>query len=179
MPVINALSKNDYVKARSGERINFDGTCVVYWMQRSQRARDNRALNIAVEVANLLAKPVVVFFALRANAHHANYRHYHFMMHGLMDVAAGLQRRGIGFVLRRYPDDDILQFCAQVKPCLVVSDEDALRRAEAGRSRVARELAVAFWTVDADVIVPSRLLGKEHYAARTVRPKIHQHLVRF
>ncbi len=179
MSAIDAFAQNDYVKVRSAETGNVDGTCVVYWMQRSQRARDNRALNIAVEVANLLAKPVVVFFALRANTHHANYRHYHFMMHGLMDVAAGLQRRGIGFVLRRYPDDDILQFCAQVKPCLVVSDEDALRRAEAGRARAARELAASFWTVDADVVVPSRLFGKEHYAARTIRPKIHQQLARF
>jgi len=28
------------------------------------------------------------------------------------------------------------------------------------------------WTVDADVIVPSKLLEKEHYAARTIRPRI-------
>jgi deoxyribodipyrimidine photo-lyase len=61
----------------------------------------------------------------------------------------------------------------------VISDEDPLRGAEAGRARVARELATAFWTVDADVIVPSRLLGKEHYAARTIRPKIHRELPSF
>jgi deoxyribodipyrimidine photo-lyase len=29
------------------------------------------------------------------------------------------------------------------------------------------------------VIVPSQLLGKEHYAARTIRPKIHQQLPKF
>jgi deoxyribodipyrimidine photo-lyase len=40
-------------------------------------------------------------------------------------------------------------------------------------------LAVSFWTVDSDVIVPSRLLGKEHYAARTIRPKIDNELPRF
>ena len=148
-------------------------------MQRSQRAMDNRALNIAVAAANALTKPVVVFFGLRRNAHHANDRDYHFMVQGLADVAAGLKKRGIGFVLRRHPEHDILQFCAQVKPCLVISDEDPLRRAEQGRARAVQELAVSFWTVDADVIVPSRLLGKEHYAARTIRPKIHQQLPRF
>jgi deoxyribodipyrimidine photo-lyase len=40
-------------------------------------------------------------------------------------------------------------------------------------------LVSSFWTVDSDVIVPSRLLGKEHYAARTIRPKIHKELPRF
>ena len=35
---------------------------------------------------------------------------------------------------------------------------------------MAREIQVPFWTVDADVIIPTRLLGKEHYAARTIRP---------
>jgi deoxyribodipyrimidine photo-lyase len=44
---------------------------------------------------------------------------------------------------------------------------------------VASKLAVPFWTVDADVIVPTRLLGKEHYAARTIRPKIQALLPRF
>ena len=44
---------------------------------------------------------------------------------------------------------------------------------------MAREINVPFWTVDADVIVPTRLLGKEHYAARTIRPKIHALLPEF
>jgi deoxyribodipyrimidine photo-lyase len=101
------------------------------------------------------------------------------MLRGLAAVAEGLQRRGIGFVLRRHPEHDILQFCAQVRPCLVVSDEDPLRRAEWGRARATGGLAMPFWTVDSDVIVPSRLFGKEHYAARTIRPKMHKELPLF
>jgi deoxyribodipyrimidine photo-lyase len=178
MPSIDTPAKNPYVTART-KGLNVDGTCVVYWMQRSQRASDNGALNISVAAANALSKPVVVFFGLRGRAYHANYRHYHFMLQGLADVAAGLRKRGIGFVLRRDPDHDIARFCAQVRPCLVIADEDPLRRAEQGRARAARELAAPFWTVDSDVIVPSRLLGKEHYAARTIRPKIHKELSRF
>jgi deoxyribodipyrimidine photo-lyase len=178
MSLIDTIAKNPYVTVRNKESLNLDGTCVVYWMQRSQRATDNPALNIAVTAANALTKPVLVFFGLRRNAHHANYRHYHFMLQGLADVSKGLKKRGIGFVLRRHPEHDILQFCAQVRPCFVISDEDPLRRAEWGRARAAGELAVSFWTVDSDVIVPSRLLGKEHYAARTIRPKIHQELPR-
>ena len=107
MSLIDTIAKNPYVTVRNKESLNLDGTCVVYWMQRSQRATDNRALNIAVTAANALTKPVVVFFGLRRNAHHANYRHYYFMLQGLADVAEGLQKRGVGFVLRRHPDHDI------------------------------------------------------------------------
>jgi deoxyribodipyrimidine photo-lyase len=148
-------------------------------MQRSQRAKDNPALNLAIEAANLLKKPAVVFFSLIPNAHHANRRHYPFMLEGLRDVALGLRERGIGFVWRRFPDHGLLEFCSEVRPCVVVSDENPMRGAERLRTRMAREIQVPFLTVDADVIIPTRLLGKEHYAARTLRPKIHALLPEF
>ena len=44
----------------------------------------------------------------------------------------------------------------------VIGDENPLREAEHWRVRAAQYLKVPFWTVDADVVVPSRLLGKEH-----------------
>ncbi len=34
-------------------------------------------------------------------------------------------------------------------------------------------------SVDADVVVPSAIIGREQYAARTIRPRIHAHLGRF
>jgi deoxyribodipyrimidine photo-lyase len=72
-----------------------------------------------------------------------------------------------------------LKFCSEVRPCVVVSDENPMAGAERVRTRMAREIEVPFWTVDSDVIIPTRLLGKEHYAARTIRPKIHALLPEF
>jgi len=177
--LIDRISHQARVTIRNHAEIDATGNCVVYWMQRAQRSSDNPALNVAVEIANDLDKPAVVFFRLRADAHNANHRHYHFMLTGLREITAGLVRRRIGFALSDSPEQDILRFCHLVKPCLVIGDEDPLRRAERGRSRVERILSVPFWTVDADVIVPSRLLGKEHFAARTIRPKIHALLPQF
>lgn len=156
-----------------------NGRCVVYWMARAQRAHDNPALNVAVEAGNLLGKPVVVFFQLLGSAHHANLRHYEFMRRGLAELPRALRQRQVGFVLRRYPEHDFLRFCSEIEPCLVIGDENPLRQAEQAKARVAGALRVPFWTVDADVIVPTRLLGKEHYAARTIRPKIHELLPKF
>ncbi|HXV47173.1 MAG TPA: deoxyribodipyrimidine photo-lyase [Candidatus Binatia bacterium] len=179
MTLTKTLTRDPRVTDRNGLAPNQEGDCVVYWMQRSQRARNNLALNVAIEAANELAKPVVVFFALRSDAHHANHRHYQFMLDGLGGLADGLRERNVGFVLRRSPEQSVLRFCREVNPCLLIGDEDPQRNAEKRRARVARELKAPFWTVDSDVIVPTRLLGKEHFAARTIRPKLHQRLDEF
>lgn len=155
------------------------GECVLYWMQRAQRAKDNPALNVAIEIANELKKPVLVYFSLVPRSHHANLRHYQFLVEGLEDIRAGLKKRGVGFLLRRYPDHSLLQLCSELRPCLIVGDENPLREAEERKTKVASQLQIPFWTVDADVVVPSRLLGKEHYAARTIRPKIQAQLEKF
>ena len=48
-----------------------------------------------------------------------------------------------------------------------------------GARLAADRLRVPFWTVDADVIVPTALLKKEQYAARTISPRIHALLDEF
>lgn len=110
---------------------------------------------------------------------HANIRHYAFLQQGIAGIARRLHERGIGFVLRRYPDHHLVKFCEEVRPALVIGDENPLREPRKWRQLVSKQLRVPFWTVDADVIVPSRLLMKEQYAARTARPVIHRLLADF
>lgn len=148
-------------------------------MQRAQRAIDNPALDIAVDVANELHKPVVVFFAPVLFYPHANLRHYSFLVEGVADIAGELRKRNIGFVLRRFPQHSLLRFCEEVKPALVVGDENPMREPESWRRKAARELRVPLWTVDADVVVPSKLLEKAQYAAHTIRPRLGAQLSRF
>lgn len=172
------LAQDARVTIRRGGTPDAGGRCVVYWMQRAQRAVDNPALDTAIEAANILGKPVVVFFAL-VSYPNANWRHYQFMVEALTDTAARLAKRNVGFVLRRHPDSDLAAFCTEARASLVVGDENPLREPERWRQELARKLHVPFWTVDADVIVPSKLLVKEQFAARTIRPRIHALLPKF
>jgi len=151
------LTRNPRVTVRRDGAPDSEGTCVVYWMQRAQRAVDNPALDVAVEAANALRKPVVVFFAPRPFPP-ANLRHYGFLVQGIPDIAEALEKRNIGFILRRFPDHSLLTFGEEVRPALVVGDENPIRQARAWRETVAKKLKVPLWTVDADVIVPSKLL---------------------
>lgn len=149
-----------------------DAHCVVYWMQRSQRALDNPALDLAVDLANALGLPCVVFLAPVPYYPHANLRHYRFLQQGITDIAERCERRNVGFVLRRYPEHSLLKFCDELKAALVVSDENPLREPNSWREKAAKRLRVPLYTVDADVIVPTKLLGKEQYAARIIRPRL-------
>jgi len=173
------LAEDPRVTVRRSGAPDPQGSCVVYWMQRAQRGRDNPALDIAIAAANELRKPVVVFFAPVPFYPHANLRHYRFLVEGIPDIAAALARRNVGFVLRRYPESSLLRFCDEVKPALVVGDENPMREPEGWRRKAAKRLRVPFWTVDADVIVPSKLLEKAQYSAHIIRPRLVAHMERF
>jgi deoxyribodipyrimidine photo-lyase len=172
MDKLEQLASNPRVTVRRRGAPDALGKTVVYWMQRAQRALDNPALDLAVEVANALHQPVVIFFAPVPFYPHANLRHYAFLEQGIPDIADRARQRGIGFVLRRYPDHRLPKFCEEVKASIVIGDENPLREPGHWRELATRKLTVPLWTVDADVVVPSRLLEKEQYAARTIRPRL-------
>lgn len=148
-------------------------------MQRAQRAVDNPALNVAVDAANALSKPLVVFFAPVPFYPHANLRHYRFLNQAIPGIASGLTRKNIGLVLRRFPNHSLLRFCEEMRPALVIGDENPMRELESWRRKATAKLKIPFWSVDADVIVPSKLFEKAQYSARIIRPKLRAHLERF
>lgn len=153
-----------------------EGRAVVYWMQRAQRADDNPALDLAIAAANEVRKPLVVLFVIDPRYPSSNLRHFHFMLEGLAEIPAALAGRGAGFVARVGGRDEVARFCAEVGAVALVGDENPLRHGERWRRDVARELRVPFWTVDADVVVPSALMPKEQWSAATIRPRITRHL---
>jgi deoxyribodipyrimidine photo-lyase len=176
---IDTLAADPRITIRRPGAPDLEGEAVVYWMQRAQRAVDNPALDVAIAAGNELGKPIVVFFGLNPFVAGANLRHYQFLAEGLHDIRAGLHRRGVGFVLRRYPFHRLVPFFDEVRPALIVGDENPLRQTERWREQIAESVLAPVWTVDADVVVPSNLLETEQYAARTIRPRIHQHLPAF
>jgi deoxyribodipyrimidine photo-lyase len=151
------------------------GTYVLYWMQQSQRARFNPALETAVAFANRLALPVLVGFGLTASYPEANARHYTFMLQGLAEVETALRRRGIGFELRLGEPDRIAIDLAR-KAAVIICDRGYLRHQKAWRDRVARTVGCRMVEVEGDAVVPVAITSeKSEIGARTIRPKIQRH----
>ena len=176
---LHTLSEDPRVTVRRGGVPDPYGRCVVYWMQRAQRGVDNHAVDIAVEVANLLGLPLVVYFAGISNFPHANLRHYVFLNQGLKDIEEDLARRNIAFVMRRSPHESYEKLLADVCAAFLIGDENPMREPERWRKELASRVRIPFWTVDADVIVPSKLIEKAQYGAYTIRPRLYRLLPEF
>jgi deoxyribodipyrimidine photo-lyase len=155
------------------------GRFVVYWMQASQRVECNHALEHAIEQANGLGLPVIVFFGLTESYPEANERHYRFMLEGLAEVGASLERRGMRFIVRPVPPEQgIVELSKEA--ALVVVDRDYLRHTRAWREIAARGMKCPLVQIETNVVVPvEEASTKEEYAAATIRPKIMKKLDRF
>lgn len=154
------------------------GKCVLYWMQQSQRAEFNPALEYAIEQANARRLPVVVGFALTAYPG-ANRRHDLFMLEGLRETEKRLAARGIGFCIRPGPPEDVIPQLAK-NAALLVADVGYLRVQRQWREAVAKRVACPVVFVEGDAIVPVTVISDHaEFAARTIRPKIHKQLATF
>ena len=183
MTSLEELADDPRIGVRSGGGIDPRGRCVVYRMRRSQRALDNPALETAITTANVLEQPVVVFFGLLARHPVANLRHSTFMLQGLAETAQQIVKSKIGFVARicsgANSDREFARFCREVGPSLVIGDEDPARSPRKWKRETLLYPSAPLWSVDADVVVPSRLLEKEQFAARTIRARIRARLAQF
>jgi deoxyribodipyrimidine photo-lyase len=155
------------------------GRYVLYWMQQSQRAFGNHALEFAIREANRLKVPIVVGFGITQRFPQGQERHYAFMLEGLRETEAALRERGIKLAVRLSPPP-LAALDLAAGAAVLVMDRGYLRFQRRWRERVAREAACRVVQVETDVVVPVDTASeREEYAARTFRPKIHRHLARF
>jgi deoxyribodipyrimidine photo-lyase len=152
------------------------GDYVLYWMQQSQRAEENHALEYAVELANHLKQSLMVVFGIMDDYPEANLRHLTFMLEGLQETQQALAKRGIKMVVRPgHPAQVALQ--AGKTASVIVCDRGYLRHQKQWRREVAINADCRVVQVESDVLVPIEVVSdKAEYAARTIRPKIKHEL---
>jgi len=168
----------DRVQPLNDRGVQANGRYVLYWMQQSQRATHNPALTRALQHANDEGLPLLVVFGLMDDYPEANLRHYTFMLEGLQETQQRLRERGLKMIVRHGRPDDVALHYAE-EAALLVTDRGYLRHQTQWRSRVAQEAPCRVEQVEGDVVVPvETVTDKAEYAARTIRPKIHEHLER-
>ncbi|QYZ80188.1 deoxyribodipyrimidine photolyase [Methanofollis formosanus] len=155
------------------------GEHVLYWMQASQRAEGNPALEHAVAEANRLEKPLLVCFCLDPRGEGRQARHLGFMLEGLAETGKCLADRGIAFLLRAGPPAEVVAGLAD-DAALVVADRGYLHGQVEDRTRLADRLAVPLVEVEGEVVVPVETASaKEEWSAATFRRRIARHLEPF
>jgi len=151
-----------------------DGKYVLYWMQQSQRAKFNHALEYAIDRANNANQPVLVAFGLMDDYPEANERHYRFMLEGLQETQEALRDRGIRMVVQLGSPDEVAVRLGE-DASLIVCDRGYLRHQRAWRDHVAEAAGCQVVQVESDLVVPVEAVSDHsEFAARTIRPKIHR-----
>ncbi len=160
------------IKTLNDDEPDSSGGYVLYWMQHSQRAYFNHALEHAVRLANDENEPIIVGFGLMTDYPEANERHFAFMLDGLCETAERLSERGIKLVVMRgNPDEVALKLARSASS--VVCDCGYLRHQRQWRERVASGAGRRVVQVEADVVVPVDCASdRAENAARTLRPKL-------
>jgi deoxyribodipyrimidine photo-lyase len=151
------------------------GDYVLYWMQAFRRASDNAALDYAIERANELGVPCLVYEALRPDYPHASERLHAFVLEGARDTSARLQARGVThvFFLPREPAHArgvVARLASRAR--LVVSDDWPSLGVPAHNAAAAARMRCPFVVVDDCAVVPLALLEKREASARTLRPRL-------
>ena len=132
---------------------------VLYWMTAARRTRFNFALDHAVEAACRLAKPLVVFEALRCDYPHASERFHRFVLDGMSDNAARFAASGVAYLGYVEPSrgagKGLLAALAK-DACAVVTDEFPCFFLPRMVSAAASGLDVRLETVDGNGLLPLR-----------------------
>ena len=167
------------VKSLNNEQ-SIDGP-VIYWMSRDQRVRHNWSLLFARHLSQESGQPLIVIFNLVPSYPEATLRHYDFMLKGLMEVEKKLGTLNIPFVvLFGNPASELPRCIENRKGGAVVADFSPLKIFRAWKKKVLEQISVPFYEVDAHNIVPCRSASdKLEFSARTIRPKIKNHLDTF
>ncbi len=149
-----------------------DGQYVVYWMQASQRTVQNDALAYAIQTANAMHKPLLVYFGVTASFPDANRRPYRFMLEGIQELETALKAMGIPLLVHA---DGIAKGLEPLYECMayLVTDRAYTRHERSWRAHVAQKAPCAMMMVETNVVVPvGHVSDKQEYSAATFRRKI-------
>jgi len=155
------------------------GNFVLYWMQATQRAEYNHALEYSILKANKLNCPILVYFGISESYPEANSRHYWFMLEGLKEVQLTLQENGINLVIKRIsPEMGAIELAKSAS--MVVVDQGYTKTERKWTKHVAEKIRCPLIQVESNVIVPISVASpKEEYSAATLRPKINKILKQY
>lgn len=149
-----------------------NNTYILYWMQASQRTKNNHALEYSIQLANKYQKPLVVFFGITETFPDSNLRHYHFMLQGLKDIETSLLDKQIPLIIKKIsPDKGAISLADNA--CVVICDKGYLKIQRQWRKTVATQIKCPCVQIESNIIVPvEETSNKQEYAAYTIRPKI-------
>ncbi|WP_426350733.1 deoxyribodipyrimidine photo-lyase [Alloiococcus sp. CFN-8] len=175
------MIQDERIKSLNNKELNQEGLYVLYWMESSQRAEYNHALEYALDRANSLGLPLIVYIGIHKNSLHeeAQERHFVFMLQGLKELEKALQKRGLKLLaVDISPEKGAIILSKEA--ALVVVDRGYSTKQRQWREESSSEMACPLIQIETDVIVPVEEASfKEEYSAATFRRRVTKRLYEF
>lgn len=165
------------VRALNDRSVVDSGECVLVWIHHAVRAHENPALDVAVQLANALRKPLLIYQGLGGEHRFNSDRHHAFILEGARDFAAQLAAKQWGSSVRfvfHLPTDPSsaspLRALIQRAAVFITEDFPAppFPRWTTAHARAAGCMTIA---VDAACVVPMQSIGKGYDRAFKFRSK--------
>jgi deoxyribodipyrimidine photo-lyase len=168
---------SERVRLLNDARIRPGAKYVLYWAQINRRLDFNHALEYAAEIANDLKLPVLVYEGLTNQHPFASKRFHQFVLDGVPDNKVRAAELGLGYIFYSHarhenPNDVLYRLAAHA--AVVITDDFPGYLAAAHNATVPTKIRIPYYVIDASCIVPMAAIGKQEYAAYTIRPKIHR-----
>ncbi|MFO0913532.1 MAG: NAD(P)-binding protein [Pirellulales bacterium] len=139
-----------------------DGEYVLYWTHSALRADENPALETALELADVLRLPMVVYQGLSESYPYASDRHHRFVLEGALDLRRQLAARRIGYVLHVERPGARGPYLVEMarRAALVVTDDMPVRPLTSWMRALGRHVTAPIVAVDTACVVPMRVIGR-------------------
>ncbi len=166
---------SERVQLLNDKKENKSAKYVLYWMQVYKRVHDNHALDFAIEKANELNLPLVVYEGLKFYYPWASDRIHTFILEGVEQKRVEFKNLGATYVFYLQTDKDAPKQTVKklaAKAALIVTDDFPCFIIPGHNKAIAEKTEIPVYTVDSNGIIPMSKFEKEEYAAYTIRPKI-------
>ena len=171
---------SDRIQISNASPINSNGDYVLYWMTAFRRPNFNFALERAVELANQLEKPLLVFEPLRIGYRWASRRFHQFVIQGMQVNRTAFESAGasyLAYVERSSGEGSGLVERLAERAAAVISDDCPAFFYPALHRLLQRKLAVRWESVDANGILPMRVAPKVFSRAHFFRSFLQKNLL--
>ena len=152
---------------------------MLYWLQTAMRTAGNHALTFAIEQANRLRLPLLVYQGLRPDYPWASDRFHTFILESAYDLSRDFQERGIPYVF--YLDPGLERRPAGSPPplitlarraALVVTDYFPTFIVPRQLRSLREKVDTPVIAVDSCTLIPLRYHDREYSSARAIRPRL-------
>jgi len=168
---------NERVGLLNEKPINKKAKYVMYWMQIFKRSHDNHALTFAIEKANELDLPLVVYEGLKFYYPWASDRIHTFILEGVEEKRAAFKKLGATYLFYLQKDKDSPKQTVKKiakDAALIVTDDFPCFIIPEHNKAITEKAEIPIYAVDSNGIVPLSKMDKENYAAYTIRPRINR-----